>query len=87
MVLGPAADGGYWLVAQRRPGVDLFSGIVWSSPGTLAATRQRLEALAVTWVELDELSDIDTEDDLRAELADSRIDPGLCERLLDALEE
>ncbi len=60
-VLGPASDGGYWLVAQRRPGVDLFSGIPWSSPDTLAATRRRLEQLRVTWSELEQLDDLDTE--------------------------
>ncbi len=87
MALGPAADGGYWLVAQQRPGVDLFTGIPWSSPDTLAATRRRLEALGATWVELDRLNDLDTEADLRAALADPRLAPELRDRLLNALEE
>ena len=75
VVLGPAADGGYWLVAQRRPGVDLFTGVPWSNPGTLAATRQRLESLGASWVEIEALDDIDTEGDLRAALADPRVTP------------
>jgi len=87
VALGPASDGGYWLVAQRRPGVDLFSGIPWSSPDTLAATRRRLEALGATWVELDRLNDLDTEADLRAALADPRLAPAPRERLLTALQE
>jgi glycosyltransferase A (GT-A) superfamily protein (DUF2064 family) len=87
VALGPAADGGYWLVAQKRPGVDLFSGIPWSSPDTLAATRRRLEALGATWVELDRLNDLDTEADLRAALADPGLAPELRDRLLIALEE
>jgi rSAM/selenodomain-associated transferase 1 len=87
VVLGPASDGGYWLVGQRRPGVDLFDDIPWSSPDTLAATRRRLEALGATWVELDRLNDLDTEADLRAALADPRLVPALRERLLTALQE
>jgi len=85
VVLGPAADGGYWIVAQRRPGVDLFTGIPWSSPGTLAATRKRLETLAVKWAQLKVLDDIDTEGDLRAALADARIAPELRQRLAEAV--
>jgi len=87
VVIGPATDGGYWLVAQRRPGKDLFSGIPWSNPRTMAATRERLAALAVDWVELDEICDIDTETDLRAVLADPHLDPEFRERLLNALQE
>ena len=87
VVLGPSADGGYWLVGQRRPGVDLFSGVPWSSPGTLAATRQRLESLSAAWVELDKFDDVDTGDDLHTALADPRVAPELRQRLLNALEE
>jgi len=87
VVLGPATDGGYWLVAQRRPGVDLFTGIPWSSRRTLAATRQRLAALAAKWIELDELDDLDTGDDLHAALADPGVAKELRARLVDALEE
>ncbi len=81
VVLGPAGDGGYWLVGQRAPGVDCFSGVPWSSPHTLAATRKRLEELGVAWTEIDTLSDIDTVDDLRRAIDDSRVDPDLRHRL------
>jgi hypothetical protein len=81
VVLGPASDGGYWLVGQRAPGVDCFSGVPWSSPETLAATRRRLDDLAVEWGEIDPLSDIDTIDDLRRIVDDPHIDPGLRHRL------
>jgi rSAM/selenodomain-associated transferase 1 len=87
VVIGPATDGGYWLVAQRRPGRDLFSGIPWSSPNTMDATRERLATLAVDWVELDEFYDIDTETDLHAALADPDLDPDLRERFVNALQE
>ena len=81
VVLGPAGDGGYWLVGQREPGVDCFSGVPWSSPDTLAATRRRLEELGLTWAEIDTLSDLDTVDDLRRTVDDPDIDPDLRHRL------
>ncbi len=84
-VLAPAADGGYWLVAQRRPGVDLFSAVPWSSPRTMEATRRRLEGLGVPWLELEELRDIDTADDLEAALRDPATPPELANRLVSCL--
>ena len=77
VVIGPATDGGYWLVAQRAPGVDLFTGVPWSSPGTLDRTRKRLAALGVAWTEIEELRDIDTASDLEAVLNDPRTPEGL----------
>jgi len=64
VVLGPAVDGGYWAVGQRAPGVDCFSGVPWSSPETLRATRQRLRRLGVPWEEIETLADVDTVEDL-----------------------
>lgn len=71
-VLGPSADGGYWLVAQRPPGLPLFARIPWSTSETLARTRTRIRALGGTWSELEELVDIDTADDLELVLGDPR---------------
>ena len=40
LVLGPAADGGYYLVgATQLP--DIFTGIDWGGPDVLAQTRSR----------------------------------------------
>jgi glycosyltransferase A (GT-A) superfamily protein (DUF2064 family) len=41
LVLGPAADGGYWLIGLRsfRPG--LFTGLPWGSADVLARTLGR----------------------------------------------
>jgi glycosyltransferase A (GT-A) superfamily protein (DUF2064 family) len=44
-VLGPAADGGYWLIGlRRRPRIPagLFQGVRWSSAHALADTRASL---------------------------------------------
>jgi rSAM/selenodomain-associated transferase 1 len=80
-VLGPAPDGGYWLVGQSRPGADLFSGIPWSSPRTLEATRERLRDLGIRWAELPVLADVDTASDLDRILASGTLASGLAERI------
>lgn len=77
VVLGPSADGGYWLVGQRRPGHDLFTGVPWSSPEVLHATRLRLLELKVAHDELPTLRDIDTLSDLEALVADTELDETL----------
>jgi rSAM/selenodomain-associated transferase 1 len=84
-VLGPAIDGGYWLVAQRPPGLPIFTRIPWSSPDTLEKTRQRISAVGGTWFELEELVDIDTADDLELVLADPRTPEALRAKLRAAL--
>lgn len=81
VVLGPAGDGGYWLIGQRMPAVDIFSGISWSHPSTLAQTRARLRELAIGWEELELLDDIDTGEDLLRFLAQRDVDPGLQQRI------
>jgi rSAM/selenodomain-associated transferase 2/rSAM/selenodomain-associated transferase 1 len=62
-VFGPAEDGGYVLVGLSRR-VDAFSGVPWSTPDTMAATRARLVSSGVTWEELPTLWDIDEPQDL-----------------------
>lgn len=81
VVLGPAADGGYWLIGQRDPGQLDLSGIPWSSPTTLAATRQRLRDLEIPCHELSVMRDIDDPDDLAWALATSAVDRDLADRL------
>jgi rSAM/selenodomain-associated transferase 1 len=84
-VVGPANDGGYWLVAQKPPGLAIFTHIPWSSPETLEKTRQRIAALGGTWTELEELIDIDTAEDLEIVLKDPRTPEPLRQRLRDAI--
>lgn len=68
VVLGPARDGGYYLVAQRAPGADLFTGITWSVSDTLALTRMRLLDLSLGYGEVETLSDVDCRGDLEEAL-------------------
>lgn len=59
IVLGPAADGGYWLVgAKRAPRVPrLFAGVRWSGPHALDDTRANARGLRVALA--DTLHDMD----------------------------
>ena len=73
-VLGPAEDGGYVLVGLSEA-VDVFSGIPWSSPNTMAATREKLCRRRVRWSELPALWDVDEPADLARWQALSPTDP------------
>jgi rSAM/selenodomain-associated transferase 1 len=66
VVLGPTLDGGYYLVGGRAPVPDLFSAMPWGTDALLEATRRRLEATAVSFIELPVLRDVDTGADARA---------------------
>ena len=63
-VLGPADDGGFYLLALRRCPHALFDGISWSAPSTFAETRARLEAHGLTVDVIAPWFDIDTASDL-----------------------
>ena len=63
-VIGPAEDGGYWLIgARRRPHLRLpFAGVRWGGAHALADTRAGLGRTRVA--ELEVLSDVDRGADL-----------------------
>lgn len=63
-VLGPALDGGYWLLGLRAPAPALFRDMAWSGDGVLAATLERMAALSLDVALLPALSDVDVEADL-----------------------
>jgi len=57
----PCPDGGYALLALRRPAPELFADIPWSTAGVLAATQERAKVLGLRfatvggWDDLDDL--------------------------------
>ncbi len=67
VVLGPAEDGGYYLIALRAGAVAprLFEGIAWSTDRVLAAQLDRCRELGLAVELLPEASDVDTPKDLR----------------------
>jgi rSAM/selenodomain-associated transferase 2/rSAM/selenodomain-associated transferase 1 len=68
-VFGPALDGGYYLLALRRPAPELFHGIPWSTPSVLQRSLERAGALGLQVALLPALADVDREEDLPPELA------------------
>lgn len=64
VVIGPARDGGYWLLGMNRMIPDLFKGKKWSSGSVRADTIADLERLGLSYVLLPELIDVDNEQDL-----------------------
>lgn len=61
-VLGPARDGGYWLIGARHPFLALervLDGVRWSSAATMADTIARLGEVAVLPHVLDDVDDGD----------------------------
>ncbi len=64
VVLGPASDGGYWLIAMRERNDAPFHEIPWSTPAVLAVTRRRCAEAGLRVSELDPWRDADTAVDL-----------------------
>jgi uncharacterized protein len=63
VVLGPALDGGYWLIGLRQPQPVLFEKMPWSTNAVLNETVERARAARLSVHLLRRLSDVDTERD------------------------
>ena len=63
-VLGPAADGGYWLLGLARTLPHCFTDISWGTDRVAEQTRARLSDEGITPVEIETLHDCDRPDDL-----------------------
>jgi len=64
VVIGPAEDGGYYLIGVARPYRFLFEDMPWSTEQVLPETLRRLDEAAITPVLLDTLADCDRPEDL-----------------------
>ncbi|HEY0552258.1 MAG TPA: TIGR04282 family arsenosugar biosynthesis glycosyltransferase, partial [Verrucomicrobiae bacterium] len=71
VVLGPAVDGGYWLIGLCAPRSELFRGIAWSSDQVLAQTLAQAKSIGLRIQLLRILSDIDTEEDWNAYVSET----------------
>jgi rSAM/selenodomain-associated transferase 1 len=65
VVLGPADDGGYYVVGLKAAHVHLFQNISWSTENVAEETRVRARALGLPVVELDTWYDVDDAASLR----------------------
>jgi rSAM/selenodomain-associated transferase 1 len=66
LALGPALDGGYYLIGLRRAAPELFSNIPWSTSQVLESTREKANGLGLTVGMIAPWRDVDTLDDLKA---------------------
>lgn len=64
LVLGPAADGGYYLIGLTRPCSALFEGVPWGQDTVMEATLERARKAGLDVALLPPLSDIDRPEDL-----------------------
>jgi len=65
-VIGPAEDGGFWLLGLRRPDPALLLGVPMSTPGTGAAQHERLVRAGLRVAVAPTLRDVDTAPDVDA---------------------
>lgn len=60
LVLGPAADGGYWLIGASLPlPGGVFAGVRWSTEHARTDTLGNARALGISAALVDELEDVD----------------------------
>ena len=59
-VIGPATDGGYWLIGLNAPCPALFKEIEWSTGGVLQSTLAKADEAGLSVQLLRELADVDT---------------------------
>ena len=63
IVIGPAEDGGYYLIGMRRHQAAIFEGIPWGTSGVLEMTQQHLKIQGLSCHYLAERKDLDTPED------------------------
>jgi rSAM/selenodomain-associated transferase 2/rSAM/selenodomain-associated transferase 1 len=69
LVLGPAVDGGYYLIGMHKTAFNrassrLFNGIHWGTDGVLSKTLAAAKELRLKYILLDTLDDVDRPEDL-----------------------
>jgi len=73
LVLGPATDGGYYLIGTTCPRPTLFQGLAWGTSEVLSGTLVRAEHEGLRTATLATLPDVDRPADLPA--AEAAMDP------------
>lgn len=64
VVIGPAVDGGYYLIGMKSLHPELFRGISWSTEKVFRQTASVIDTLKLRYETLITLSDVDTLEDL-----------------------
>jgi rSAM/selenodomain-associated transferase 1 len=68
IVIGPAVDGGYYLLGCKKITPSLFHAIPWSTDDVLKQTMEKIRMENLSWHELPTLNDIDTAEDWKTYL-------------------
>ena len=63
-VIGPAEDGGYWLLGLTRAADTLFKAMPWGTDRVFAETMARMDLLGISPAVLPMLADLDRPEDL-----------------------
>jgi rSAM/selenodomain-associated transferase 1 len=65
IVIGPADDGGYYLIGMSRLHLEIFRDVPWGSRNVLSVTRKRLAKAGTPHQEIGPWHDVDTAEDLK----------------------
>lgn len=74
LVLGPALDGGYYMIGLKRAAPDLFAGIPWSTDRVLSLTQEKATKIGLKTALISPWRDVDTIDDVQALIEASSLD-------------
>lgn len=77
LVLGPALDGGYYLIGMQRPIPELFVKIDWGTELVLQQTLTIAQHLNLSYSLLDPLADIDRPEDLTLFNFEAKFSPNI----------
>jgi len=75
LVLGPAFEGGYWLVGLSRPAPDVFANIAWSTDHVFAQTLGAAARFGLRVRSLESRRDLETPADLVLAVASAATSP------------
>jgi rSAM/selenodomain-associated transferase 1 len=64
-VIGPATDGGYYLLGMQSPLKNLFTNIIWSSESVFTETKNKILESNYSLYVLQTLTDVDEEKDIK----------------------
>lgn len=74
IVLGPANDGGLYLIGGKKISSSLFEGVEWKSPDAFKKIMENAKGLGLKTAELTTQQDVDTPEDLAAVWESGQLD-------------
>lgn len=72
IALGPSPDGGFYLLGMKKYNPKIFEGITYSTNSVLSETIKKIEDEKLTYFLLEPVQDIDTEEELKSWLSNSK---------------